>query len=288
MPRKNIFEILKNNFDIPREMNKLVGLFSLQIIFYTETSMYYQSDTHRITIEMLCDTVILPKWKQRGNYLSHEEIKRVIPFPENFTSQTSLDTIVSCLEYYCNLLYLLLKKFDLTHQNKYKYDAKMIKIIYENINNLLDHLHYEKKINEEEETVILIPKNPAATAVAEITENKDIAFAILKYNHASLKGDLEGKKQLLLSIANEYEPLLKSPIDGFTDYFKKATFLLNNLNLRHNNKSGQDKKQLVVDMPNKELEKWYDELYQLLLFCVLIKDNVKRKKEIDDLVKKIN
>ena len=132
-----------------------------------------------------------------------------------------------------------------------------------------------------------MPKNPAATAVAEITDKEHIAFAILKYNHNSLRGDLEGKRQLLLSIANEYEPLLKKPIDGFTDYFKKATFLLNNLNLRHNNKSGKDKKQFVVDMPNKELEKWYDELYQLLLFCVLIKDNVKRKKEIEDLVKKL-
>ena len=153
---------------------------------------------------------------------------------------------------------------------------------------ILEHLHYDTNVNEQEECIMLIPKNPAATAVAEMTENKDISFAILKYNHASLKGDLEGKRQLLLSIANEYEPLLKNPIDGFTDYFKKATFLLNNLNLRHNNKSGKDKKQFVVDMPNKELEKWYDELYQLLLFCVLIKDNVKRKKEIDDLVKKIN
>lgn len=288
MTRKNIFEILKNDFDIPQEMNKLMFLFSSESIFYKEYDDYLTQRTHWLTIEQLFDREILPEWKRRRNCLNCKEIKAKIGFPEKFDKKTPLDTIISCLEYYYNLIYLLLGKFDIEHNGRYGCKKKDLRIIIQNSSNIINHLHYECKTNDEEETVILVPRDPAATAVAEITENKDISFAILKYNHASMKGDLEGKKQLLLSIANEYEPLLKSPIDGFTDYFKKATFLLNNLNLRHNNKSGQDKKQLVVDMPNKELEKWYDELYQLLLFCVLIKDNVKRKKEIDDLVKKIN
>ena len=42
-----------------------------------------------------------------------------------------------------------------------------------NIDILLDRLNYEKIIFENEQKVILVPKNPAATAVAEVTENKD-------------------------------------------------------------------------------------------------------------------
>lgn len=287
MTRRNIFEQLKDKYNIAQEMNKLLGLFSLKTIYYEQHSMYYQTTTYKMSIEELCNAEVLSEWKQRKSCLTCQEIKEKIDFPSVFAADTPTEIVISCLEYYYNILYLVIIKFDLKHNRTYKYDSKVITILKENMRAILEHLHYDTNVNGQEEYVMLIPKNPAATAVAEITENKDIAFAILKYNHASLRGDLEGKKQLLLSIANEYEPLLKDPIDGFTDYFKKATFLLNNLNLRHNNKSGQDKKQFVVDMSDKELEKWYDELYQLLLFCVLIKDNVKRKNEIDELLKKL-
>lgn len=60
------------------------------------------------------------------------------------------------------------------------------------------------------------------------------------------------------------------------------------MNIRHNNKSGKNKKELVAQMGDDELESWYDELYQLLLFCVLIEDNKERKDKVDDLLKRIN
>ena len=267
-------------------MNKLVSLFARTIVSYEREDDAWTSHTNYITIEELFDKEIIIEWKHRGSYLNCKEIKDKICFPNEFTTQTPMDTVISCLEYYYNLLYLLFAKRG--HCIQYNYDCREIRIIKENCDNLLEHLQYQQKENKQDEIVILIPKNPAAISVAEITENKDIAFAILKYNHASMKGDLEGKKQLLLSIANEYEPLFKNPIDGFSDYFNKVTGILNNLHLRHNNKSGKDQHQLVVDMTNEELEKWYDELYQLLLFCVLIKDNVARKNRMAELLKKLN
>lgn len=288
MLRNNIFEILKTQYNVIQEMNKLVNLFSLPIIYYYQSSLYYATTTHKITIEELFNMEILPKWKQRGAYLNCQEIKIAIKFPKIFNNNTPTDTIINCLEYYDNILYLLITKFDIQHHIKYKYDTKCLHYIIENIRLIISNLNYERNINHAEEQVILIPKNPEAIAVAEITGNKDIAFAIIKYNHATLKGNLEGKKQLLLSIANEYEPLLTNPIDGFSDYFKKATFLLNNIHIRHNNKTGKDKKQVIIDMPDTELEKWYDELYQLILFCVLIKDNIKRKDKIDELIRTMN
>ena len=50
----------------------------------------------------------------------------------------------------------------------------------------------------------------------------------------------------------------------------------------------RNNKNQIIDMPENDLEHWYDELYQLLLFCVLIKDNVKRKQEITDMLKTLN
>lgn len=280
MGRKNIFELLSEKYNIVKEMNKIAELFS-GIKITATNPLNFQSGIY--SIEQLFEWNCFPKWKQRGPYLSCAEMKADLNIPNSFSN--NMDDIIKGLEYYINILRLVTVNFSRNPNISYPPTYLML---LKNIDILLEHLNYEEQVFAQDEKVILVPKNPAATAVAEITDKEHIAFAILKYNHNSLRGDLEGKRQLLLSIANEYEPLLKKPIDGFTDYFKKATFLLNNLNLRHNNKSGKDKKQFVVDIPNKELEKWYDELYQLLLFCVLIKDNVKRKKEIDDLVKKIN
>ena len=151
---------------------------------------------------------------------------------------------------------------------------------------MLERLNVEKFIIKKEEKVLLIPKNPAATAVAEIS-SPETALAILMYNHSSLKGDLEGKRNLLNSIYREYEPLFTSSIEGYNDFLNKTNALFNNLHIRHNNKTKKGNKNTIISLDEKELEKRYDELYQLLLFCVLIKDNIERKKEVEKFLKKL-
>ena len=281
MARKNIFELLSEKYNIVKEMNKIAELFAGVKISYGD--YFTQRAPQQYSIEQIFEWNCFPKWKQRGPYLSCAEMKADLNIPNSFSN--NMDDIIKGLEYYINILRLVTVNFSRNLNISYPQAYPML---LKNIDILLEHLNYEEQVFDQDEKVILVPKNPAATAVAEITDKEHIAFAILKYNHNSLKGNIAEKKSLLLSIANEYEPLLKNPINGFSDYFDKANCLLNNLNLRHNNLEGRDKREIVCEMPAEELEKWYDELYQLLLFCVLIKDNIKRKKEIDDLVKKIN
>lgn len=283
MARKNIFELLSEKYNIVKEMNKIAELFAGVKISYGD--YFTQRAPQQYSIEQIFEWNCFPKWKQRGPYLSCAEMKADLNIPNSFSN--NMDDIIKGLEYYINVLRMVEEKLNFSRNMQFSYPPAY-PMLLKNIDILLEHLNYEEQVFAQDEKVILVPKNPAATAVAEITDKEHIAFAILKYNHNSLKGNIAEKKSLLLSIANEYEPLLKNPINGFSDYFDKANCLLNNLNLRHNNLEGRDKREIVCEMPAEELEKWYDELYQLLLFCVLIKDNVKRKKEIDDLVKKIN
>lgn len=281
MTRKNIFEILKSKYEIPIEMSKISMLFyDIKIVARNPLNF----NVNEYSIEQLFEIFCFTNWKQRGSYLSCDEMKKALDFPKGIV--TKEQDIIKILEYYINILVMLNSKLNLTQNINFGCPATY-KLLNDNIEILLEHLNYEKIIFNEEEKVILVPKNPAATAVAEVTENKDISFAILKYNHASLRGNLPEKKRLLVSIANEYEALLDNPVTGFAPFFDKTNGLLNSLNLRHNNKKGKHKNALAADILNEELEKWYDELYQLLLFCVLIKDNVKRKNEIDELLKKL-
>lgn len=277
MTRKSIFEILEEKYDIEKEFGVI------RTLFFEPTLVYgpYFGDKQYITIEQAVDNNLFFNWKQRRSCLNTNDLKQKLKL--NFVSKGKLDNKILCLEYISNMLELSNTKLSYPIFQRTKEGV----ILEQNINIFLDHINYEKLILEKEEKVILVPKNPIATAVAEIS-SQDTAFAILKYHHASLKGQLEEKRKLLHSIANEYEPLLNKPIDGFKDYFDKATNMLNNINIRHNNKSGRNKKELIAEMSDDELEGWYDELYQLLLFCVLIKDNKDRKDRIDEFLKQMN
>lgn len=274
MTRKNIFELLSEKYDIVEEINKIKKIAESYKICYDSSAKY--------TIETAFNLFFIYKWKARGSFLDCDEIKRKIGMPEYFNTK-DIEDISIALEYYMNIVYCI-TIHSIKKESSITVLPSKIKIIIRNIAILADALNLDRIINEEEETVILVPKNPAATAVAEIAP-KTIAFAILKYNHASLKGQLEEKRKLLASIANEYEPLLDNPTSGFSDYFTKTNALLNNLHIRHNNKKGKHKNEVLLNMKPEELEKWYDELYQLLLFCVLVKDNTARKEKVVELLK---
>ena len=58
------------------------------------------------------------------------------------------------------------------------------------------------------------------------------------------------------------------------------------MNIRHNNVDPDLKgkyKAYVARMPNDELEKWYDETYQMCLLAFLQLENLARKVEFDEL-----
>ena len=275
MTRKNIFELLLDKYDINEEANKIISLFVSKNNIFTNPLNFNRK--LNLDIEDIIDAFILIHWKQRKGCLSCKEMRHKIGF-DNFTCKT-IDDLIILLEYISNLIYLINIKIIPQKNINFQFGAEY-SFLEQNINLLLEHINYEKHIFDNEEKLILVPKNPAATAVAEIS-SQETAMAILKYHHALLKGQLEEKKKILLSIAHEYENLLSKGIDGFGEYFSKSREMLNNLDIRHNNKEGKHKKDFVTNMKPEELEKWYDELYQLLLFCVLIRDNKHRKDKIN-------
>lgn len=276
MTRQNIFEILKSKYNIPNEMIKITNLFNSKLCYETD---YY--GTKYYTIEDVVDGCCIHNWKQRGSCLNCEELKYSIGLPTEYNKKTSIDDIVKSLEYYLNILNLFINK-----KPSHIHTVKQCITIFENIHILLEYINYKIEHIKTEEMILLIPNNPETIAVAEIsTENT--ALAILKYHHSSLKGNLEEKGKLLYQISLEYEPLLKTPIEGYNDFFEKTNALLNNLHIRHNNKTKENNKNKVININDQELEKWYDELYQLLLFCILIKENIDRKDKVGEFLKTI-
>ncbi len=276
MTRKNIFEILKKEYNLEKEVAKIVDLCGKDC--FKSYGLY-------ATAENAFDRFILKDWKQRGTYLSCKEIREDIgKYVRNNAIYDEFPLLT--LEYYANILNLIDYNLDYIHSKTEMRATDVFWIAKDNLNKVLEYLNYETVYIPDEEKVILLPKNPQATAVAEIS-SEDTALAILMYNHSSLRGNIAEKRKLLYQISLEYETLLKNPIEGYNDFFKKTNKLLNNLHIRHDNRTKDGNKNNVIKIDDKELESWYDELYQLLLFCILIQDNLERKSKVTDFLKSL-
>lgn len=186
-----------------------------------------------------------------------------------------------------NLYYIAKKVFSQTDDSWEYYDT--YEMFPQIADDCLAHFNHKIFYNEELEQAIVVEDKPEVTAVVEIEEDTDIAFEIVRYNHHALKGDITAKRAILLKMGSQLEPL-RSQISACNKTLEKDIFfMLNNLNIRHNNCVPGDAKYkpFVASMDAETLENWYDELYQMILLAKLELANVKRMEQVETLKQNI-
>lgn len=247
MSRKNIFEILENKWNIIDEVKRIFTLLNTDCI-----SVRYSGDK---TIIEFVDDYCFYDWKNRYSYLDVEDMARDLDIKldeDKISSNLGNIEIYKYLEFARNLIMLCDIKLFIDNEkdsdDKYKYTYyQEYTVLKENINIVLEHLNFSTKLLKKEERIILIEKNPSAISVAEIVD-EDTACIVIEYNHYLLKGDIDKKKEILLQLANKYEGI-KSNIKSLNSKLNDDIgFMLNNMHIRHNNKSGKSKKEYVSKM----------------------------------------
>jgi hypothetical protein len=199
---------------------------------------------------------------------------------KNIEENIDINAVLNYLEYYTNIYWLSIiairKELDFETTNEF--------FMFEtDISNLIDNLNHQAIYIKQEEKVLIVPKNCAGIAAAEVS-SEQTGLAILEYHHRLLKGDLSKKRNILHQIANEYEDVLKKTIEP-KEIFSNTRELLNKLYIRHGNKENQKN---ISEFKDDELEKWYDELYQMLLLCILLNSYCEEvKPEIEKLLKSL-
>jgi len=275
MSRKNIFDTLTDKYDIGTELQRITTLFnSKSFIAYD----HWDNAVYEFSLEEIADKFKFYDWKSRGTCLSCHDMKDALGLQKNPEGVRDINSVLNYLEYYINI-YLLTGDI-----NGVDYEYKKTKnynMFLSNIKKLLDKINHEFLIVKEEEKILIVPKNSTGIAASEIS-SEQTGIAILKYHHRLLKGDVSEKRKILQTIANEYEVVLKSGTP--TEVFGKTKALLNKLGIRHGDK--ENKANLAKLSPD-ELEHWYDELYQMLLLCILLNDNSTRMPKVDELLVKL-
>lgn len=276
--RKNIFQILQEHFDIKKEIERIEELFG--------SDLFYHSNRTNYSPERLVDKYVFYGWKQRNRCLNTDDLKEVLNIDNISIRKTiTIEEAITYLEYVENILYLACEYIKDKGDFKYYWDYS---ILNENIESLLDHLNLETYYFDDEEMVLIIEKDEKVSAAAEVVPSS-LGIKIIKYNHHTLKGNIEEKKNIIISLSNKLEPKRKQLEKINKQLASDLFYMLNNMNLRHNNKdnTGKNYQPLLSKMRTNTLEKWYDETYQLELLAILLIDNEKRTKKIFELKQKM-
>lgn len=277
--RKSIFDIASASINISNEVDRIVSM-SVE-----EKSTYYPP--YDLTLFEFVDQRCFRDWNYRGHFVNVKDFLEAVNYNEIIKSAKNGDTeafmiLIELTYNLWNLAYCdIIDKDSLSKWNNNFFHLRDV---------MLDNLEkYNHKSYIDDERILIIEDKPEVTAVAEIIE-QDLAIDIIQYNHRSMQGEIELKKKILISLGSELEPKRKELQVLNKQLSEDIFFMLNNMNLCHNNRSKKDMgkyKEYVAKMTKARLEKWYDELYQMMLLAFLLLDNVDRTENVKELKEKI-
>lgn len=279
MARKSIFDLLKDGNTLLNDEGRLTRYFSREAVV--------RYGTRDLSLKDYVAAFCFSKWKGRGRCIDVADFLETICYEGlRIDARYNVDSFLTFLELVLNFWNIVNNELE-----KEKATVKAYCTFYnagEFISECLAQYNHKAVYYPDEEQVIVIEDKSEVTAVAEIVEPQ-LAKGILRYNHRSLQGDLEAKKSILLSMGAELEPRRGDMNTKDKDNEDLIFFMLNNLNLRHNNVTEGDSryKEELALMPEEELEGWYDELYQMMLLAFLQLDNMERIERVKDLKKRI-
>jgi len=279
MARKNIFELLAEQDDLEIEANRLDTLFDTERTLIEDRGLIDED----YTLKKFVDTFCFEDWKNRGHCIDLDDFLECIGYTEYLDKAIydSVDDFLVLIEIIFNCwqmaeIYLKQNEEIRCYKNFYHLHDVMVEC--------LSRYNHKAVYDEEKEQVLVIEDRPEITAAAEIVK-PELALAIVRYNHHSMRGDIAQKKSILLALGAELEPKRKTLSGANSNLEDGIFFMLNNLNLRHNNCSKGDKhyREFVANMDNDTLEGWYDELYQMMLLAFLELDQLERNSKIKEL-----
>ena len=264
MARQNYFDILNRmEFDPQRELNNLIDLLKMERNFKRG---YYETSLNSAISDNFLD------YPNRSTFTSYSQMIEVI-----------ISNIYDTTEQLFVFSELLVDIFNNLEGKFTEKECQFIQVVFDNITRFLELSNHEL-ITLENGDKIIVEKNVYASEVSQIVSESNIedAIKVLEYNHFSNKGDIQRKKEILISLANYLEPL-RDELNAFEELkevmkvnskkiiaVEQLFGMYNNLGLRHNND-----KQYHLNMNDEELEQWYDDIYTSTLFVILSLDEAR-------------
>lgn len=300
MTRQNYFELIQNmSFDAKKEMDIVRKILheniyienhktNLQTFFSNGYKEHYPVEKKGQHVTFEEKFTAIPQYYTSVDYLYtafefiidlYSEIRNKDKFAKNYVTSKELEGIEDS-----GWIPEDDNDSEIWEENR-KHTSLMDKYekLCERLEYSLDKTNHEL-ITLENGDRIIVEKNVYASEVSQIVSESNIedAIKVLEYNHFSNKGNIQRKKEILISLANYLEPL-RDELNAFEELKKVMKVnsqkiiaveqlfgMYNNLGLRHNND-----KQYHLNMNDEELEQWYDDIYTSTLFVILSLDEAR-------------
>lgn len=261
--RRNFAQVLKSGkIDLKNEYTKFYDLF------YGKDSRDNKSIADIISNNFI-------EYQFRGTCLTLKEFNETYGFkfekqPQDFNE----DYLIRFMEYIYNLIACLDNRLLFGNFDKFFYLNQIQRVV--------DRIGY--MLTKEDDFTIFVPKDNNAIAVAEskiIPDN--LSYKVLEYNHHTMKGNIEAKKETLIKFAGILESK-RVKLNEINKSFTSDLFqLINSCNIRHNNrdKDSNNYRKYIAEINNNELEHIYDEIYQMCLLAFMQLEHADRKDWIE-------
>lgn len=282
MSRMNIFDLLKENNSIEKDAKRLLALFNV----YSYASLPMSVP---LTLYQFVDEFCFNDWAGKGRCLDIRDFLETLGIGDiNYFYPTDIDSLTKLIEIIYNFWFLATNYLDHSDELFKRYDTE--ETLKKQMDECLSEYNFKVFYIQDEEKCIIIEDVPQITAAAEVVDG-ETAIEIIRYHHRQLAGDVP-KKRSILKTLGAYLEGRKTDIQKIdNNLYNTITGALNNLNIRHNNVNPNNKgtyKKAVAEMLPEELESYYDEIYQLILFAILEMDNVSRLQDMKALIQRVN
>ncbi len=276
MSRISFSQVLKSaSIDIRREYDRLYGMFFLQ--------RFQENQYKQICLRDYCaeNFIRLPF---RGTCISLDDFDDFYGYHfEKVPAECDIDYLISFCEYTYNLaIYsqgMGFPGYDFVGSLNL---SQPIQFYVQQVMTVIEAVGYMS--NAQGGITDFVPKDQAAISVAEIID-PDLSYRVIEYNHYSMKGDLDRKKNILLALSDKLESQRSALKQANSALESDLFYLFNKVNIRHNNidKAGKKYKPYAASMDKETLEKWYDDTYQMCLLAFLEIDHLERKSRVKQL-----
>lgn len=265
MARKNIFQLVEENYNIQSEIRKIDRLFSDEHYFTKSYIIEY-------TFKRVVKEFLFNNWEYRGTCISLEEYFKRAEADLSKSSIISEDTIINYLEIMENLVKLYSDKSSFLYASEeIKHHTEFQTVFYDIIKVLEKRLGLTSR--EYKDRIILYPKNAPLEKVVDLFEDEDVQWELIRYIREDMSLS-EKRKSLSYLATNLYIEGDKTETNShLKELINKSENILNNLHIRHNNKTGKWENEIVENLDEKDAISLCDMVYNEMLTIVLLREH---------------
>ena len=266
MARKNIFQLVEESYDVQNEIRKINDLFM--------TEHYFEVGLSQYSFYNLLRKVLFELWKYRGTCITVDEYIDRASARIHSKKRNEEDTIINNLEVMENFVKLYFdNSASLYHDHGVQFYEPLETVFCDLINTLEKRMGLTTR--EYKDRIIIYPKNAPLEKVIDLCEDEDVQWELIRYVREDLSL-AEKRKSLAYLATNLYiEDDKSEPDEHIRELIKKAGNILNNLHIRHNNKTGKWENAILNDLDEAEAIELCDMVYNEMLTIVLLREHKK-------------